>query len=286
MRKIQFTYEYPHTDWSVLHVFKKYHDFFIEQKSDVECSYVNASQFFDGNPSGPHSAQNMVITDLESQKYIIVSYWDRPIEMTWQGNGWNTENCIEIIATSGTYSNPIFTPLSYVSYSRKFDEFSLKAKSFYEKEKNELFFNGYLYGDRLDLSKLGKIDINNNKIHPDELYFETLTNNKICLSLNGVGEICNRDMEILSANSVLFRPKLKSKFHNDLIPDFHYIPFDLHYDPNIQLDIILEKYNQVKDDDELLSFICNNGFEWYNKNGTINANVDILKELVNIDKLI
>jgi hypothetical protein len=178
-----------------------------------------------------------------------------------------------------------FTPFSYMAYSIRFEELSLTRKLFTEKSKNELSFRGFLYGMRLSLADLNKFPITQEKLFPEERYFEELTENKICLSLNGAAEICNRDLEILSAGSVLFRPKLNQKFYNDLIPNFHYIPFDLSENPIEQMEIIERKYDEIKDNNQLLSEIAENGYKWYHENGTTNANVDILKQILNINLL-
>ena len=111
-------------------------------------------------------------------------------------------------------------------------------------------------------------------------------NNKICLSLNGAGEICNRDIEVLSARSALLRPKLNLQFHNELIPDYHYISFEMDKDPIVLNKIILDRYNEVKDDIEFLRYISENGYQWYLENGTIESNVRILKEIIKINKLL
>jgi hypothetical protein len=50
--------------------------------------------------------------------------------------------------------------------------------------------------------------------------------------------------------------------------------------------IIKEKYDEIKDNDDLLREISKNGHEWYMKNGTTQGNVDILKNILNIDLLI
>jgi len=81
---IEFIFENPHHNWSVLHVFKKYYEWFISKHNDVNVSYKNSSDYYDGNPSGIYSPHNLVITNLETKKCIVVSYWDRPIEMTWK----------------------------------------------------------------------------------------------------------------------------------------------------------------------------------------------------------
>jgi hypothetical protein len=70
-----------------------------------------------------------------------------------------------------------------------------------------------------------------------------------------------------------------------LIPNYHYIPFELNDDPKIQSEIILNKYDEIKDNLELLKFISENGYQWYLENGTINSNVEILKKIININKL-
>ena len=282
--RLEFRFENPHTDWSVLHVFKKYYEHFLTENPHIECSYINSSQFFNGNPSGIYSAQIMTITNLDTKKYLIVSYWDRPIELTWSGNGWDTEYCVEIISSSGTIPEMNFTPYTYLPYSTVFDNFSLYSKKINDKEKNELNFRGFLYNERLLLSKIGDIKITNQKITPEK-YFEDLTNNKICLSLNGAGEICNRDIEILSARSALLRPKLNLQFHNEFIPNHHYISFEMDDDPIVLNKIILDRYNEVKDDIEFLMYVSENGYKWYLENGTISSNVRLLKEIIKINKL-
>ncbi len=154
-----------------------------------------------------------------------------------------------------------------------------------EKENNDLMFRGYLYGDRLNLKNYGILNITDQKNFPIENYFNELTNNRINLSLNGAAEICNRDMEILSSRSVLFRPLLFQKFYNELIPDYHYISFEYSSDPKKQTEIILDKFNLIKDNIDFLTFISENGYNWFKENGTVESNVKILNEILNEDKL-
>ena len=103
--------------------------------------------------------------------------------------------------------------------------------------------------------------------------------------MNGAGEICNRDIEILSVGSVLLRPKLKQIFHDPLIENFHYISFENGSTPKEQLEIIRAKYEEIKTNHDLLNTVAKNGLDWYKRNGTINANVEILKKIININKL-
>lgn len=282
---IEFTFEYPHTPWSVLYVFKGYYEYFLEKNENINVTYINSSGNPNRSPTGVYSAHSMRIKNLDNNKYILVSYWDNPFDFTYDNNGWDHSSCVELIGSSGSNSFSGFTPFSYLPYNKTFDEYTLNAKKLSEKENNRLFFRGYLYGQRLQLANCGLLEITNQKIFPDIEYFNEITNNKICLSLNGAGEICNRDIEILSARSVLLRPKLKLSFYNDFIPDYHYISFEEHPNPVEQSKIIIDKFNEIKDNDELLTFISENGYEWYLNNGTVNSNIEILKKLINLEKL-
>lgn len=284
--RLEFRFENPHTDWAVLHVFKKYYEWFITENPDIECSYINSIKFYNGNPSGIYSAQIMTITNLDTKKYLVVSYWDKPIEMTWEGNGWDTQYRVELISSSGSIPEMNFKPYTYLPYTKVFDELTKSSKQLEDKTNNKLEFRGFLYNERLSLSKIGDIKITDERIFPTEKYFENLTNNKICLSLNGAGEICNRDIEILSARSALLRPKLNLQFHNEFIPNYHYISFEMDNDPIVLNKIILDRYNEVKDDLEFLKYISENGYKWYLENGTVDSNVRILKEIIQINKLL
>jgi hypothetical protein len=282
---IEFTFEYPHTPWAGFHVFKKYYDYFVKKNKKIKVDYINSSKHFNGNPSGPYAAQTMVIKNKDNGKYLVVSYWDRPEEITWDGNGWDNQNCVEIVTSAGFNPHPKFQPFSYLPYFMSYDTLSLNALKISEKKKNNLVFRGYLYAERYNLSQVGLIDINDKKIFPETNYFQDLTNNKICLSLNGAGQICNRDMEILGAKSVLLREELTSKFYNELIPNYHYVTYEHSSDAETQSKIILEKFFEITKDKKLMRKIAENGYKWYQKNATVESNFKILKKIINIQKL-
>lgn len=283
--RLEFTFEYPHTGWAGFHVFRQYYDYFVENNKKIKVDYINSSKHFNGNPSGPYAAQTMVIKNKDNGKYFVISYWDRPDEITWDDNGWDNKNCVEIITSSGFITHPKFQPFTYLPYNLSYDTLSLNALNMSEKTKNDLVFRGYLYGERYKLSQVGLLDINDQKITPDTNYFQDLTNNKICLSLNGAGQICNRDMEILGARSVLLRQELTSKFYNEIIPNYHYITYEHNSDAETQSKIILEKFTEISKDKRLLKRVAENGYKWYKKNATVESNVQILKKIINIQKL-
>jgi len=283
--KIEIGYQYPHTRWSVFHVFKKLHEKLKEKFIDVEFEYLEFGSKYKGEPGGIYSPHLMTIKNKDTEKYFVISYWDHMNDLTYSAHGWKFDLCKGIISSCGNKNNIDYIPSSYLCYDLIFDELHLSSKHMSEKENNDLMFRGYLYGDRLNLKNYGALNITDQKNFPVENYFNELTNNRINLSLNGAAEICNRDMEILSSRSVLFRPLLFQKFYNELIPDYHYISFEYSSDPKKQTEIILDKFNLIKDNVDFLTFISENGYNWFRENGTVESNVRILNEILNEDKL-
>lgn len=283
---ISVTFEYPHTYWSTLIVYKNFYDWFEKEYDTHTITYQNTEPDLRSNPSGTGSPHVMTIRNLDNKKYIIVSYWDRAIELTWPGNGWDVENMVELITSAGVHHPINVTPFSYTCYSQEFENIAKeKRKPWIEKSNDNLFFRGYLYGERKVMSEY-KPDLFTDSRKGVIDYFDELNDTKISLSLNGAGEICNRDMEILCSGSVLIRPKLNQKFHNELIPDFHYISVENVNNPKEQLDIIIKRYEEIKENSELLNEISNNGLDWFNSNGSLVSNVNILKQIVDINKLV
>ena len=275
---IEVTYQIPgeKVTWSTTNMYHKFYSYLSE---NYECTHKESNCIGYGSPNSPHM---MTIKNNVNNKYFVVSYWDYNEDVYNQTYGWDVDNMVELFTSSGVTSNFKFTPFSYMAYSTEYEQYSKNRVPYDEKPNNELTFRGYLHGMRNILNALNDIPMQNVRISTFE-YFTELTNNKICLSLNGATEICNRDLEIMAAGSVLLRPLLKQKFHNELVPNVHYIPFDNSDNPIEQMRIIKDKYNEIKNDDNLLRKISTNGHEWYLKNGTVQANVDILKSILNIN---
>lgn len=281
---ISVRFENPHTSWIPLTVFKRYFEWLSDTQKSHNITYESVDDLIKRNPSGTHSPHIMVITNVDNKKYIIVSYWDRAIELTWSGNGWDDENRVELITSAGVHQEMEYTPFSYSCYSNTFENLSMsERKGFDEKTNDNLIFRGYLYSHRLDMKNY-KPNYFGDKIDGYE-YFKEINNSKICLSLNGAGEICNRDIEILSCGSVLLRPELSQRFHSPLIPDVHYLAVPKVDNPEEQLDLLIDKYETVINNTDLLRKVAENGYQWYLENGTINSHVEILKRIVDINKL-
>jgi hypothetical protein len=282
--KLSFTLEPLMSSWAPQRIFNQYYNWFIENNQDIETEYINIDGF-NKTPCGLYSPHNMTIRNVENKKYMIITYWDRPDDFTTDYNGWDIENCVEILTSAGVTDKVIATPTSYCSYSLDHENIAKKIiKNFESKSDNNLLFRGLLYGQRKELFRIFPDIITEEKLNMFH-YLEELNNNKICLSLNGAAEICNRDIEILSVGSVLFRPKLKQVFKNPLIDEFHYIGFEEDDDPKKQIEIIKDKFEDIKNKKDLLKAIAENGYNWYVQNGTIDGNVNVLKETIKIEKL-
>ena len=120
---------------------------------------------------------------------------------------------------------------------------------------------------------------------PIDKYLKELSKQKIALShymdvdmFNSAnehpGELCYRDIEMMSIGVPYIRIEYKSEIHNAFIPNYHYIMIPrehayMEFDKNGHqgvANLIISKYNEVKNDDEFLKFISRNQREWYDKN--------------------
>lgn len=164
-------------------------------------------------------------------------------------------------------------------------------------------FRGFVYGNREYIKERianPEIKILHDKL-PASQYLDEMINSRCVISLNGMGEICNRDLEAMALGIPLIRPTLMhSTFHDPLIPNYHYIAVDYDRQPSNMLinfgdplhrnfslisEALEARWEEVKDDIEYLEYVGNNAREWYVKNGTLQAHIDIFIKLFDISKL-
>jgi len=280
-------YNNQNTYLSFCHIYQEYYNWFVNYEKNVKTKVIDVSNLEHIYPGSNDSGYFLTITNPTNKKFIVVSMWDRNLDVLNSGLGWDLDNCVEIITSCGVIGVNHYTPFTYLSYDKSFyDIINTIDTSYNLKQDLDLLFRGRLYHNRRDLHNISPNNVVDTII-PFSDYLNEITSRKINLSLNGAGEICHRDIEILSTGSVLFRPELNVKFHNDLTPWVHYIPFefDLNNSPSKQWDIINSTFNSIRNDDELLQKISKNSIKWYSENGTIEASIEILKNLININKL-
>lgn len=308
---INLIYEFGYTYYGYKAVFEEYSLYCQNNIPNINFNIIDSnllkSSTYKGHNDkyGPHY---MIIENPDTKKYILVSYWDKLIDIThhYEVTNFDIENCVEIISSAGgitdcTYFKPIdynYTPFSYTCTVRDSEE---TIEQIYKNTENRIYpevlsFKGFLYQFREYLShdsRFNIVDKSSNFLSFSD-YIHNISKYHINLSLNGAGEICNRDMEILGLGSALLRLKLSTKFHNELIPDYHYISVNHDDIESIDLndyyrqlsDRIYQRFEQVKNNRDFIQFVANNGRKWYEENGTIAANVKLLNKLVNFNKLL
>lgn len=241
-----------------------------------------------GHNTGPH---HLIIKNTETQKYKVITYWDRAYELLDDKCDWNNKQCMGIYSSVNAKSHKDIIPASYSTYNINIETAINNCdKYFFNKINKTLLFRGYLHGSRYLIGNLNEykniITIEDKRITYEE-YVNELNSYLIGLSLNGSAEICNRDMEILGVGSVLLRPELKtSDFHNPLVAGVHYVSFEIDNDPKKQLEIILETHNRLLKDVDYMMYVAQNGLNWYNSNGSKNGNVLVLSNILNLEELL
>lgn len=108
-------------------------------------------------------------------------------------------------------------------------------------------------------------------------YFDELIKYKIGLSIPGIGELCYRDMEYLGCGIPMMKYEYLTQMSPKLIPNYHYISIDrIDKSDNPRISIVnernggpeyvkgyVERFLEVKDDLDFLSFISYNGRKYY-----------------------
>lgn len=336
--KLNIYYESGGTAWCHCMAFNETYDLLLETFPEIEFNFVDSvslrlpeTYMGPGSKFGPHF---MIIENDETKKYFIISYWDKIGDL--KKTNWDLENCVEVFTSSGVHFDDFYykslgieyTPISYVTTTmdnqRLIEELynnkpPFEKQTMYDKVKktlkvgkpknttgriypDKLMFRGYLYLFRRYLESDNRFNVLSTQLEGNYLdagnYIRELDKYNLNLSLNGAGEICFRDIEILGLGTALIRPKLVTKFHNELIPDYHYISVDfssvewniLDYpDPLYWIKLsnkLHERFMEVKDDWDFINYVAENGRKWYTENGTTKANAKIIVSLLDFKKLL
>lgn len=269
---------------------------------EIEFNAIN-SYFLDeqGNqkPKGNHgpackySHFYCIIENPDTKKYFVISYWDKLRGMS-EGTFWDMENCVEVFAALGIQDNEtnfrpsdvVYTPISCMSLHKSIETRIVTLHNLPKVTPTKLTFKGGLYGIREYLSKDPRFTIENERVTPVQ-FIEGIAPYTMNIDINGAAEISCRSMDIMGLGSALIRPKLSIKFHNELIPDYHFAALkcdDLGNWKDVA-DAYVERFEGLKQNPDEVEFLAANGRKWYLENATVDAHVNILKKLINFDKL-
>ena len=138
---------------------------------------------------------------------------------------------------------------------------------------------------------------------PHDQYLDKLIESKIALSyytdldkyntpFDHPGEFCYRDIEYTLLGVPYIRIEFKDNVYDEFKPNKHYIsiPREHAYTAYSKFgdvgvaDLIIERYNQVKDDKEFLDYISQNQIQWSNKNLLNNNQYKLTYNLLELKK--
>lgn len=252
---------------------------------------------FGKNP--PLSDVDMVVENLENNEFFVLTFGK--YFTSYVVHYLKSDKCIGIL--SGHFSrrymyehlkkNRLLHKLDKVHpwFFGFFQEFDVDKyrdiRNSQETLNDKLYFKGGGWKDNGDpyrsvvriLYEKGYLDPNYSSI---TTYLDELSKQNIAIShymdLNrfthankSPGELCYRDIEMMSIGVPYIRVEYKSELHEAFIPNYHYIVIpreDAHraYDKDGDegvAKLFINKYNEVKDDHDFLKFISNNQIKWY-----------------------
>lgn len=102
--------------------------------------------------------------------------------------------------------------------------------------------------------------------HP---YLAEISEYKLLLGLEGMGNICHREIEAFGMGVPILMPRLRNRLYDDLIPDHHYVSVDTcaqSDEPTVVAQKIADRYRQVIDDPGYLGVVAANAMRWYDDN--------------------
>ena len=248
---------------------------------------------------GYHS---LIIENDKTKKYLVITYMDKLHYMLDPNRNWDLENCVDIYASCGVHRQDFWydlddrfkaIPFTYSASTKQVLGSIKKYKGISTHMPSLPPFRGKLYNLRTKMAQDERFDVNGGHLEHDA-YAREIASSAINLSINGVGETCQRDMEILATGTCLFREVLQAQFHDPLIPNHHYIAVDCepikhirseHAYFDAQKDVFIERWNEIKDNHQFISDVAANGKRWYDKNAHPKKHGEVAVECVDLYSL-
>jgi len=287
-------YDFPYKGltWSIPFYFDKSFKALKSKYSEINFTPVN-NHLINIKNTAPCYMMNhhwFHLRNPKNKKFITVSLWDQLKCAQGEEDFEIFPDCWEQVITSAGVFNYTkeYTPFTYIlphTHSEIAIQ-NIRIDNSLRTLPDKLNFRGKLYGERLSISRDTRFNVINehNNFLDYGNFLKEINKYSVNLSLNGASEICYRDMEILGMGSALFREKLKTKFHNELKANYHYIAFEVK-DGQSKTDSMFERWEEIKKDTDFINFVSNNGLKWYNENVTYENFTKILLSIIDINKL-
>lgn len=276
---------------------------------NVEIRYTNDKER--GCFSCPGGSSNFQIINPDNNKTILMSFWDRGMDPLCGALGWENYKIVQYIGGLGMYKTseeikkdhnidhyPYQYPLGVRNSYQYIDE--LRAPYDPEKKVRKAVFIGAIYGTRNEFYPFFKnhplIDIfTNADVYHGRDYFNKLKDYRMCLSMNGNGELALRDFESMGLNIPVVRSKMLTQFHNPWIPNHHYFAstepcteaFFVYRGVKIK-DLAEQFISCIEsniDNFDKLKTIADNGYNYFNSYCRTNYIIDLFFKLVKVNDL-
>jgi hypothetical protein len=118
-----------------------------------------------------------------------------------------------------------------------------------------------------------------------EQYFRESAPHRIMLSLPGMADVCNRDIECFGRGTCVLRPRIRNRFHDDLVPDHHYVSVDVDVrkaGPLEVADRIERRFREVAADQAHLAAVARNAARWFDDNVRVDPAMKLTVELLGL----
>lgn len=289
--KIQVEYSFDgRGNFGFKTVYNSIYEKLLTDHPNVTFNKVNLNEAYPicNDPGGRCGTSSMNIINLENKKTVVLSFWDRSMEIVHK-EMWPELNVVHLIGGLGMYETPeeiknkrgiIFSPFLYpVEFEHTYNFIDKFREPYqYDKKIKKACFIGMLYGPRLEMAEI----LNKHPlfeiygIHDGYRglnYYEKMNSHALTLSFNGNGEWCIRDVESIGLGIPIVRSLLKTEFYGGLKPDIDYIQGSVASDtahycyPGYTSKQIAEQYietvENVINNETLLTDISKRNVEYY-----------------------
>jgi hypothetical protein len=300
-------------NWGPTNIYTKAYDKFVDlykDHPDITIHYVDSHQLrleaeqlnqIDNSGLPIYNPCLMMIRNRYTGKYYLVSNCDEIKNLFICPSRTVNVNFLRGLITSigMVFSDIEFEPISFINYipfgyvplnkevERLIEENQNVEKILPDKLRFRNFPNDPFRQFITKDSRFDGIDKREGFLTSEE-YIRELAGHKVNLSINGHAEVCHRDMEIMGLGTVLLRTRFVCKFHEPLIPNFHYVAIDVDnfrdYETIAQK--LIAKYEEIKHKKDFLDFVGKNAREWYLRNGCAEGCANLLTKIVDFKKLI
>ena len=258
-----------------------------------------------------------VIKNPETGKFMILSYCDKGHYITkgeppW---GWDLDNCVDVFQPIGvhvddTYYKPLipfdcidedgnrkecleytYTPCTMSTY---FKSGMNEIEKLYSREDRKIPEKLFLRGGGTPFRKYLRDHDDRFDIYwSDRLvateFMQELSQYSIIMDVNSIAEISGRLIDGMGLGCAVIRPELVIQYHNKLIPNYHYAKVecdDLSDFPRLA-NAYIEKFEELKNNPNLVEFIGKNGRKWYEENSRLDSYSKLfVDKLINLEKLL